>query len=97
MGMAAVGPGDASRLNSRLLLRPRTKEHIAMISGTLDVMLTAVHLVLGKMKEETGEEEEEEEGPEEGQLLVRGLGHGICRISVSCEYPFETFSGRAML
>lgn len=51
-----------------------TKERIAVISGTLHAVLTAVHLVLGKMKEETGEEEEEEEeGANDGSLTVRAV------------------------
>jgi len=44
-----------------------TKERIAVISGTLHAVLTAVHLVLGKMKEEAVEEEEEEEEGEEDE------------------------------
>eukprot|EP00803_Ostreobium_quekettii_P009448 evm.model.scf_5.4 EVM.evm.TU.scf_5.4 scf_5:37994-42378(-) len=44
---------------------PGTKERIAVISGTLHAVLTAVHLVLGKIKEEAVEEEEGEEDDEE--------------------------------
>lgn len=53
---------------------PGTKDRIAVISGTLHAVLTAVHLVLGKMKEENGdaeEEEEEEESAADGQLSVK--------------------------
>lgn len=50
---------------------PGTKERIAVISGTLHAVLTAVHLVLSKMKEETGEEEDEEDGSSDGNLTVK--------------------------
>eukprot|EP00210_Caulerpa_lentillifera_P005810 g5556.t1 len=38
---------------------PGTKDRIAVISGTLHSVLTAVHLILGKIKEETENSEEE--------------------------------------
>eukprot|EP00210_Caulerpa_lentillifera_P008234 g7861.t1 len=52
---------------------PGTKERIAVISGTLHSVLTAVHLVLGKIKEEA-EISEEEDTPvtdEHGNLQVK--------------------------
>jgi len=49
-----------------------TKERIAVISGTLHSVLTAVHLVLGKIREETaGSEEDEPVADEDGNLRVK--------------------------
>lgn len=49
-----------------------TKERIAVISGTLHSVLTAVHLVLGKIREETAlSDEEEPSTDEDGNLRVK--------------------------
>lgn len=48
---------------------PATKERIAVISGTLHAVLTAVHLVLGKVREETVGSGADEEGSEEDEAL----------------------------
>lgn len=55
-----------------------TKERIAVISGTLHAVLTAVHLVLGKVREETvgsGAEDDGSEDEESLQVLIRLPNH----------------------
>lgn len=46
-----------------------TKERIAVISGTLHAVLTAVHLVLGKVREETVGSGADEDGSEDEDSL----------------------------
>lgn len=65
-----VRPFESARVVS--LSSSGTKERIAVISGTLHSVLTAVHLVLGKIKEETaGSEEDEPTADDDGNLRVK--------------------------